>query len=192
MPFGGLFHHGLHEVRRNWGWFLVLGIGLVVMGTLALAASCFTTLVTVIFIGWFIFADGILQILLAFQSRYWSGVFLNLLAGILAIIVGFLLVSHPLRAAEALTLLLAAFFLVGGFFEFFGGLVMRFPSWLWVVLGGLVNIVLGMIIWNNWPESSLWIIGMFVGINMIFRGWSFVMFALAVRRLPAGGPTVGV
>jgi uncharacterized membrane protein HdeD (DUF308 family) len=101
------------------------------------------------------------------------------------VIVGFLMVTRPLEVALPLTLLLAVFFLVSGFFRIFASLAMQYPSWGWALLSGVINVVLGTIIWAEWPWSGLWVIGMFVGIDMLFRGWSYVVFALAVRRLPA-------
>jgi uncharacterized membrane protein HdeD (DUF308 family) len=183
-PFVGLFHVGLHELRRNWGWFLALGVIMVVVGTAALVYSVVATITAVILFGWLLLIDGILQGVMAFWTRQWSGFFLHVLAGVLSVIVGLILVTNPAEGAVTLTLLLAVFFMVGGLFRIITPLVMQFPTWGWSVLVGVIDVVLGLLIWNRWPWDGLWVIGTFVGIGLIFRGWSHVMFGLAVRSLP--------
>jgi uncharacterized membrane protein HdeD (DUF308 family) len=183
-PFAGLFAAGLHELRRNWGWFLILGIALILLGLVALSAAFVATIATVLVLGWILVIDGAFQAAMAFWSRRWSGFFLHVLAAVMTLIVGFLMLSKPVAAGLALTLLLAAYFLVSGFFRIVASLMMQFPSWGWVLLSGVVNVVLGALIWSEWPESGLWVIGLFVGIDLLFHGWSYVVFALAVRRVP--------
>ena len=183
-PLAGLFAAGLHEVRRNWVWFLILGIALILLGMVALSAAFVATIATVLVLGWILIIDGVFQAVMAFWSRRWSGFFLHLLAGVLTLIVGFLMLSKPVAAGLALTLLLAAFFFVNGFFRIVASLAMQFPSWGWLLLSGVVDVVLGALIWSEWPQSGLWVIGLFVGIDLLFHGWSDVVFALAVRRLP--------
>ncbi len=183
-PLAAPFAAGLQELRRHWGWFLVLGLALIVLGVLALGASVFTTMVTMIFLGWVLVVDGVLQGVLAFRAHQWSGFFQHLLAGILSVIVGGLILTKPIASALTLTLLLAAFFTVSGLFQVVAALVMQFPGRGWAILSGAVNVVLGILIWQEWPESSLWLIGTFVGIDLIFKGWSYTAFGLSLRTLP--------
>src|SRR5262249_53788819 len=103
---------GLDEVRRNWGWFLVLGIALIVLGIFALGYALLFTELAVLVFGFLLLVSGVLQAVQAVWARRWSGFFLHLLAGILDVVVGLLIVSHPTATALVLTLLLAAFFLV--------------------------------------------------------------------------------
>jgi uncharacterized membrane protein HdeD (DUF308 family) len=177
----------IEAVRRNWGWFLVLGIALIVLGIVALWAVGLTTLATVLFLGWLLIFSGVFEAIAAFWARRWSGFFLHLLAGILTVVVGVLVVGHPIGAAAGLTLLLAALFLTGGVFRIISAVALRFPGWGWAVLDGVISLLLGAMIWSDWPFSGSWVIGTFVGIALVFRGWAWVMFALAVRRLPQLG-----
>ena len=62
-------------------------------------------------------------------------------------------------------------------------LVEHFDGWGWVLVNGLVTLALGIMIWRRWPEASFWVIGLFVGIDLLFAGWSWVMTAVAVRTL---------
>jgi uncharacterized membrane protein HdeD (DUF308 family) len=176
---------GIEEVRRNWGWFLALGIALIVLGVLALGAVGLTTIAVVLMVGWLVLIGGVLEVVSAFWARQWSGFFLHLLVGFLYVVVGLLILSHPVGAAAGFTLVLAALFLTGGIFRIVAAAMLRYPNWGWSVLDGAVSLALGILIWTGWPSSALEVIGTFVGIILIFRGWAWVMFALAVRRLPS-------
>jgi uncharacterized membrane protein HdeD (DUF308 family) len=190
-PPGDLFALALQQLRRRWGLFLGLGIALILLGGLAIGASVIATLVTVIFIGSIILCEGILQVLLSFWARHGQGFFLHLVTGFLGVIVGLLLITKPVTSAIALTLLMATFFVVGGLFRMVAATMIRFRGRAWVFVSGLVEFTLGILIWAEWPASPsdqptlLWVIGTFVGINLIFRGWSYVVLATALRTLPA-------
>jgi uncharacterized membrane protein HdeD (DUF308 family) len=173
---------GLDVVRRHWGWFLVLGILLMVLGAMALAASGLTTLGTVIFFGFLLIVDGVIQLIHAFKARAWGGFFLLLLTGILGVVTGGLMVRHPGAAALSLTLLLASFFIVGGLFRAVGSLMLRFPNWGWACLSGVIAFLLGVMLVMEWPASGVWFIGLSIGITLLFEGWGWVMVALAARR----------
>jgi uncharacterized membrane protein HdeD (DUF308 family) len=174
------------EVSHHWGWFLALGIGLIVLGVIALGAVWLSTLVTVLLFGWLLIAAGAFEMYAAFWSQQWSGVFLHLLEGILHLVVGILLVARPAASAVALTLLIAALFLTDGLFRIVAALVVRHAAWGWAVFDGAVGVLLGVLIWSRWPVSALWVIGMFVGIALLIRGWSWVMFAIAARHIAQG------
>ncbi|MBX6312528.1 MAG: HdeD family acid-resistance protein [Isosphaeraceae bacterium] len=171
----------LQEVRDYWLGFLALGIALIVLGVIALSYAVITTAAAVIVYGSFLLIGGGLQTVYAFWARQWSGFFLHLLAGVLDVVVGFLLIAHPAAGALVLTLLLAAYFLVGGIFRIVAALMTRYHNWGWLLLSGVITLLLGLMIWWQWPLSGLWVIGLFVGIDMIFNGWSWVALALAAR-----------
>ena len=174
----------IQEIAQHWKWFLGLGIVSIIIGTFALGSSVVVTLASVILFGWILLLMGGIEVGHSFWQRQWGGFVLHLVNGILSIVVGFLLVTNPGASAVVLTLLLAMFFMAGGLFRILTALMMRFPSWGWRLLNGVVTLILGILIWNQWPLSGLWVIGLFVGIDLIFSGWSSVMLALAARRLP--------
>lgn len=175
--------HELDAIRGEWGWFLALGIALIVLGVIAVGASVLVTFATVMVFGVLLVIAGIAQGVGAFWARGWTGFFLSLLVGIFYLILGLLFIRDPGGAALAMTLLLAAFLMVSGIFRMIGSLTFRLPSWEWMFVSGLINLLLGILIWAQWPFSGLWVIGLFVGIEMIFNGWTWVMIALAVRGL---------
>ncbi len=181
---GGFGWAGLDELKRNWAWFLGLGICLIVLGVIAVAFSFWATIAYVILFGWLLVLSGVLQAVHAFVRKAWSGFFLDLFAGILSLVVGFMLVANPLLGAETLTLLIAVFLFIGGIFRIAASATGRFENWGWMLLNGIVNVVLGALIWAQWPLSGLWVIGLFAGIDMLFNGWSLVMLGLMARNLP--------
>jgi uncharacterized membrane protein HdeD (DUF308 family) len=176
---------GLHGLRRNWGLLLGLGILELLLGVIGLGVVGFVTLASVVFFGWLLLLSGVLHIVRAFRTHGWEGVALHLLIGILQGVVGVLMLLRPVAGAVSLTLLLAALFIVSGLFRIAFALAVRIHGWGWQVFAGLISFVLGLLISAGWPASSIWVIGTFISIDLIFGGWSFIMIALAVRRLPA-------
>jgi uncharacterized membrane protein HdeD (DUF308 family) len=177
--------HGLHALRGNWFWFVLLGIALVVLGTIALGAVVIASLAAAMVLGVLILLGGVAETLGAFWCRGWSGFFVHLLSGVLSIVIGVMFLRAPVDALAALTLLVACFLMVSGVFKIAAALSHRFAAWGWPLVSGIIDLVLGVMIWQEWPASGLWVIGMFVGINMIFRGFNWVALGLALRSLPA-------
>lgn len=175
---------GLEELRKRWGWYVGLGVLLVVLGLAALGSSVLMTLATVVFIGWLLIAAGVVEAVHAFACKGWSGFFIDLLTGILYAVVGFMIVANPGATAVALTLLVAMFLIFGGVFRIAVAVAIRFQNWGWLLLHGVVDLLLGIAIWRQWPVSGLWVIGLFVGIDMLLNGWSLIMLGFAAKRLP--------
>ncbi len=188
-PLPGLLRHELEVLHGNWAWYLILGIILIVLGTFALVAPFVATLATVTLISAMLILGGITQMIGAFWARRWSGFFTLLLVGILYLVVGVLIWDHPLKAAADLTLVIAVLLVVGGAFRIATALTTRYPNWVWILLNGVITLVLGLMIWRQWPATAPWVIGTFVGVDLIFNGWTWIMFAVALRRLPAGRPS---
>ena len=134
------------------------------------------------FFGWLLVFAGAFEALQYFWKPKWSGFFLQLTVGILAVVVGFHFLASPATGALVLTLLMAVYFMVVGILRAVTALTMRFPNWGWVLFSGIVTFMLGVLIKWNWAVSGLWIIGLFIGIDLIFRGWSYVMLFLAARK----------
>lgn len=181
---------GVDELKKRWGWFVGLGVALVLLGTIALGSSVIFTIASVLLIGYLLVVGGILQTVHAFLAKRWGGFFVDLLTGILNIVVGLLIVAHPGQAAAVLTLLIAMLLIVGGIFRIALAAAIRFQHVLWLVLHGIINIALGVMILQQWPLSGLWVIGLFIGIDMIFNGWTLIMLGLAAKKLPTPAPPV--
>jgi len=108
---------GLDEVGRKWQRLLGVGILLVVLGMIAIGASVFVTLATMVFVGCLMLVGGVLQTIHAIAMRNWSGFFIDLLGGVLYMVVGLVIVAHPGATAIALTLIIAVLFMLGGIFR---------------------------------------------------------------------------
>jgi len=176
---------GLAELQRNRGWLFALGIGLFILGVIAIGASALTTILSVFLLGCLLLAGGVVQIAHAFSAHRWSGFFIHLFVGILYAITGLLMTVNPAAAGISITLIMAIFFLAEGTFRIIATLFARFPHWGWQLLSGIVTFLLGMLIWSQWPLSGLSIIGIFVGVSMIFNGWGLVMLAVALKKAVA-------
>jgi len=178
-----------NALRHKWGWLLVLGLSMVILGTVALIIAPAATLGTVLVLGWLLVVSGVVEAIQAFRVRKWTGIFLHLIGGVLGILVGLLIVTHPVAGALVWTLLFASFFTAIGLFRLVAAIRLKFPNWGWAAFDGAVTLVLGTLLWIDWPGSGLWFLGFAVGVSLLLRGWSYVMFAIAVRSVPV---TVGM
>lgn len=172
----------IDALRRNWAWFLFLGILLVILGTVAIALSYTTTLLSIFLIGVLLAAAGAAELVSSFWAKEWSGFLISLLGGLLYLVVGGIFLFKPIPAAAILTLLIGTLFLVSGIYKIVYSLWTRFQHWGWVFFSGLISTLLGVLILNDWPEASLWVIGLFVGIDLIVSGWTWIIVALSARN----------
>src|ERR1700720_466883 len=174
----------IDDLRRKWGWLFVLGISMVILGTVALFIAPAATLGTVLVLGWLLVVSGVVEAIQSFRVRKWGGVFLHLIGGVLGVLVGLLVVTHPVAGALAWTLLFASFFTVIGIFRLGAAIRLKFPNWGWAAFDGAITLLLGFLLWAEWPWSGFWFLGFAVGVSLLLRGWSYIMFAIAVRTLP--------
>jgi uncharacterized membrane protein HdeD (DUF308 family) len=165
-------------------WFFLWGAALLILGILAIAFTTFTTLLSVYLLGCIILASGIVIILDTFV--FWrgksSGFWLTLGMAILYILAGSTILYNPIFAAAYLTLLLGALYFALGFFRLFYSVSLRTPHSSWNLFNGLISLLLGALILAQWPASGLYIIGLFIGIDLIFAGWTYLMIGFAARR----------
>ena len=165
------------------GWLIFAGIVSLVAGTAALVYENTATIVSVVIFGTFLLFAGSVQIVQAFQFRNWSGFFIYLIDGILRFVVGGLLVAYPGAGAATITLVLAFYFVAAGLIKTIASISLRFPSWGWSVVSGVVSVVLGVVLARQWPTSSMWFIGLAVGVDLIVYGWALLMVAAAIKEL---------
>jgi len=183
--------HDLNYIKERWGRFALLRATMLVAGLIAVICTTTTTLVTVMFLGWVLLISGGVQLIETFGVRSWSGFLVHLIAAILQLVVGVLLVTSPGENALMITLIFAMFLLVGGLFRMIAGFTMPMLGGA-VALSGAISFILGLMIWRRWPDSGLWFIGFFVGIDLIMHGASWLAFALRARSLPAGATAATV
>jgi uncharacterized membrane protein HdeD (DUF308 family) len=177
---------GLDKIHDSWGWFIALGIALIVLGGVCIFGDVTATLATVLAFGWLLIVGAVVALIQAFQVRTWSGFFLFFLSAVLRGFTGYLLVRYPIAGEYGVTLVLASLFIVGGVFRAIGAGALQFPRWGWAVFSGIVSVALGVMLLTQLPTSSLWFIGMAIGIDFIFDGGSFVALGAALRGVPSG------
>lgn len=185
--FGGVFAElgeQLRSQKKHWWLFLLLGIVLVLGGVLAIAYPFVSSVGAVVLLGVILLVCGVLTILGAFWAGEWSALLLQLLVGILYVVAGIAIRDAPVESAAVLTLFVAAFFIVVGAFRIVAALVVRYPQWGWGLVNGVVTLLGGIIIYDTFPSSALWVIGLLVGLDLLFSGWTWIMLAMVVRRLP--------
>lgn len=168
---------------RIWGGPFVVGLLITLLGCLALASIAITSLVSVLFYGSLLAVMGIAEIVHAFRIRKTGPFLLFLLGGVLSMVVGIMVLAWPGAGLAAMTLLLAGYFLATGLFRTITSVMDRYPRWGWDCADGIISIALGAIIMAQWPLSTLWAVGVVVGVGIISRGIALMASALAVRNV---------
>jgi uncharacterized membrane protein HdeD (DUF308 family) len=176
-------NHNPENLQEISLFLIGMGIGLTLLGTVAIGASLIATLATVLLFGFVLLLGALFQILTAFWGRHWRGFSLHLLSGSLYLVLGLYMIDNPVDAAPGLTVLVAAGLLVGGCIRMTLSALDHFEGWGWGLCSGCLSVLMGIAIWSQWPWSGLWVIGLFVGIEMVTSGCSWLMLGLAVRSL---------
>lgn len=170
------------QLKRNWGWFIAVGAILIILGCLALSYEFLATVFSIYFIGSLLLIAGIAQAAHSFRIKGAGQTALWAVMGVLYIIAGIVAFTQPLVASAAFTLIIAFLLAVSGITQIIGALNNQgFPKWGWWLFSGMITFVLGLMIMAGWPSNSLWILGMFLGIDLIFQGWAYVAIGLAIK-----------
>ena len=174
----------LEPLRAKSGWIVALGVVYVIAGVIALGSVVFATVVSVFVVGIMMLIAGVAEVINAFQIKTWGKFLLWLLLGVLYIVAGFLTFDNPLLAAAVLTLLLGVALIASGIMRIILGFSMRRGMpWGWVVFSGVITLLLGLIILGHWPVSSLYVLGVFLGIDLIIAGIGWIGVGSGLRRL---------
>ena len=176
--------HELHHLRASWWWFLLLGVLLAICGTIAIIFPVLTSVAAITVLAVVLMVAGVATIVGAFWAGRWSGVLVQLLVGVLYVAAGFVVSEKPLISILMLTIFLAVSFIVMGAFRALAALMIRFPQWGWALLNGVITLLAGVIIYRQLPLDALWVVGLLVGLEMLFNGWTWIMLACELHRLP--------
>jgi len=179
--FGGA--RPLGPLHAKWGWIVALGVVYLVAGFIALGNVLTATAASVVVVGVMMIIAGVAEVINAFQVRTWGRFIFWLLLGILYIVAGFIAFESPLMTAVWLTLFLGAALVASGIVRVFLGFNMRHGSpWIWVVISGLITILLGVLILAHWPNSALYTLGIFLGVDLVFAGASWIGLGMGLRN----------
>ncbi|MCA0278073.1 MAG: HdeD family acid-resistance protein [Proteobacteria bacterium] len=170
-------------LRSKWGWFVLLGVALLVLGVIAAGNLLVATAASIFFVGTMMIIGGIVEIVHAFGVKNWGTFFWWLLSGILYVVAGYLAFANPVLAAGVMTLFLAISLIASGLVRIWIGFSGRgVEGWGWVIAGGIITVLAGLIIASGWPVNSLWILGLFLAIDLIFQGVTYIGFGFGLRR----------
>jgi len=166
-------------LQAHWRLFLAEGIAFIVLGLCAIIVPQLFTVATAIFLGWILLFGGIVHVVRAFVISNMPGFGWWLFMGFLQVFIGYLFIVNPVAGAVTLTMLLTVFFALEGIAKISLALMMRpLVNWGFILFSGITALVFALIIWISWSESTHWLLGLFVGINMVFLGWSLVKISL--------------
>ncbi|HVZ54695.1 MAG TPA: HdeD family acid-resistance protein [Pseudolabrys sp.] len=172
----------LEPLRAKSGWIVALGVVYTVVGVIALGSVVTATAATVFLVGIMMVIAGAAEIINAFQIKSWGGFLMWLLLGALYVVAGFITFSNPLLAAAVLTLLLGAALVVSGVTRIIIAFSMREGApWGWAILSGCITLLLGLVVVAHWPVSSLYILGIFLGVDLVMAGVAWIGIGLGLR-----------
>lgn len=176
-------------LRAKWGWIVALGVVYIVAGFIALGSMVVATVASVFIVGVMMIIAGVAEVINAFQMKTWGRFLVWALLGLLYIVAGFVTFENPLLAAVLLTLFLGASLVASGVVRIFLAFSMqRGTFWGWVAFSGVITLLLGLLILARWPVNSVYILGLFLGIDLIFAGAGWVGLGLGLHRGQASSP----
>ena len=173
----------LTDLHKNWGWILALGVVFVILGVIGLGMTAFLTLVTVLYFGILIMIGGVVQLVRAFRSHGEGNMAFHLVMAVLYGLAGVVIIQHPKLASAFFTAVIAFVLIVEGILRAVLGFRLRkhLNFWFWPFFAGLISVLLGLIILAQWPVSGLWVIGLFIAVELIVQGWTYIMLGLAAK-----------
>jgi uncharacterized membrane protein HdeD (DUF308 family) len=176
----------IEPLRAKSGWIIALGVIFVIAGIIALGSVVMATVASVFVVGVMMLIAGVAEVINAFQVKSWGRFLFWLLLGILYIVAGFVTFENPLLAAAVLTLILGASLIASGIMRIILAFSMREGTpWIWIVISGAITLLLGIVILSHWPTSSLYVLGLFLGIDLICAGAGWIGLGLGLRRARA-------
>lgn len=178
-------------LRRHWVLFLCEGIALVILGVLALLAPVVASVAATVFFGWILLVSGVIGLITTLRARHAPGFGWSLLSALVGTVAGLALLVWPLQGTLSLTAVLIAFLLVEGAVSVMYALEHRSAlsgRWGWMLASGIVDIVLGLLLFAGLPATALWALGLLLGINLLFGGWALIGMALHARPAPGAAP----
>ena len=173
----------IQSFKQKANWFIVIGIILIVLGCLALGYQFIATVFSVYFIGSLIFIAGIIQVIHSFNIKGFGQTALWAIMGILYIFIGLMSFFQPIAVSSALTLLISLLLTISGFTQIFAAMSNHnLPRWGWIIFSGIINIILGLMLMAGWPYDSIWVLGMFLGIDLVFQGFAYIAIGFALKN----------
>lgn len=170
------------KLAQNKNSFIALGIIFLVLGIVALYFQFAATIFVTYLIGALLIIAGVVQGIYSFQIKGFGYSALLAVLAVVYVVAGFFTFRYPISATREITLIIGFMLLISGVIQFVQGLSNQsFPRWGWVVFSGIISFILGLMIYFNWPADSVYMLGLFLGIDLIFQGWNLIFLSLAVK-----------
>jgi uncharacterized membrane protein HdeD (DUF308 family) len=174
----------MEEAKKNSGLLIFLGIMTVIFGVIAIGSPLITGVAVAVFVGFLLLASGVARIVHALKSKQWGTGFWGTAIGVLGVAAGLMMIFRPLVGLVTMTMLIAIYFLIDGISEIIAAFKIKpDQGWGWVLFNGIIAVVLGLMIWRQWPVSGAWAIGLLVGIHILMTGWSMIILGTGARRV---------
>lgn len=168
-----------NTIRRNRGWYLAQGLLFVVAALLAFVLPVVTVMAIELLLAALLIISGLYQ---AYQGIS-DGSGWMILSGALSLVVGVFMLVMPVAGAIALATLVAFFLFVEGIVEIVLALQMRFSrSWGWLLAAGILSLILSVILLVGWPEQTVTLVGIFLGLNFLFYGLAILAIVASVPK----------
>jgi len=170
-------------VKKNWGVVLFMGVLLIFGGMLAIIYPLLATGGVVLILGWVILVSGIFRFVDAFATMKQGGFIWKIMGGLLYILAGIFILKFPLTGAVTLTLILGMFFIIEGISKTaFAAEIKPLKGWGWSMFDGVLTILFGILVLAFLGNAALWLIGLLLGIKLLFSGWDLVYLGLALKK----------
>ena len=179
-----MFGLGPDEARRDWQPFLAWGLVLAGVGVAAVGLPFAADPGTAWLFGVLLLVGGAVQLATAVRAWEWGGLRPRALTGAVYLTLGAVIAGLPADGTVWLTLVLAIGLVVGGVLRAGGAVAERFAGRGWVLATGLLAVLVGALIGEEWPDAGLWAVGLLAGIDLTASGLGWVMFARGVRATP--------
>lgn len=172
----------LERYKKHWVWYSLLGILLVILGTVGASYSVYVTTFAMLWIGALLIVAAVFEFIYAFSARGWSGVFIHLLLSLLTLLIGIFIIVYPLKASVIFTFFIALYLIVAGILRMIFAIKLRhLKVWGIFFVAGLISLILGILILMHWPVSGLWVFGLFICVEVILMGITMIFTALIAR-----------
>jgi uncharacterized membrane protein HdeD (DUF308 family) len=171
-------------MKKGGGWLIFLGVLTVLFGMIAIGSPYMMGAAVTIVVGALLVVNGVFQVVHGFGVPGWKGKTFTILVGVLTVIGGAMILSRPMFGLSLLTMILAIYFVMEGVMT----MMMAFQlkpekGWGWAMFSGVVSLLLGVLIWMQWPVSGLWAIGILVGVRMLMSGWGMIALGSVSRGI---------
>jgi uncharacterized membrane protein HdeD (DUF308 family) len=177
-----LIRENIKVLQEHSSWYLFLGIGLIALGTLAITYAFTATVISVLYFGTLLIFVGFFETSQALSVENWENFISHTLLAVMYLISGFYIILNPYKGILTATLFLSIVLIVSGLIKMIASITSHIARKGWVFTNGLLKCILGLLIWYQLPQGALWIIGMIIGIDMLFSGWSWIFLVLQARK----------